>query len=224
MVKLIIFDWDDVFTLGSKEGYFKCYHEALVAVGVHLDPEEEKKRILAKWGSSHVEEIKELLKDSPELIEKTCGVYERHLFGDTFVDCLKVLPGTQTLLGKLSKKYVLALATGASPKLLKEKVLPKFHFPDVFSQIITGYDLDDMNHSKPHQYMVMEIMKAQNVEHFETIVVGDAKNDVLMAQNAGVTPVVVLTGHLNRKEAEELKVKYIIEDVTQIEQVLNQLN
>jgi hypothetical protein len=63
MIKLIIFDWDDVFTLGSKEGYFACYHKAINDVGVFLSPEEEHKRILAKWSKSFREELKELLKE-----------------------------------------------------------------------------------------------------------------------------------------------------------------
>ena len=45
-----------------------------------------------------------------------------------------------------------------------------------------------------------------------------------MAYNAHVTPVVVLTGHLERKEAEELKVEYIIENITHIETVLDKIN
>jgi len=38
MIKSIIFDWDDVITLGSKVGYFKCYHQAAVGVCVELSP------------------------------------------------------------------------------------------------------------------------------------------------------------------------------------------
>lgn len=38
MIKLIIFDWDDVFTLGSKEGYVYWLHETLVKLNIHLDP------------------------------------------------------------------------------------------------------------------------------------------------------------------------------------------
>ncbi len=53
--------------------------------------------------------------------------------------------------------------------------------------------------------------------------VGDAKNDVLMGQAIGATPVVVLSGHLNREQAEELGVEHIIPDVTQIETVLARL-
>ncbi len=41
MKKLIIFDWDDVFTLGSIKGYYASYHAALDAVDVHLTPDEE---------------------------------------------------------------------------------------------------------------------------------------------------------------------------------------
>jgi phosphoglycolate phosphatase-like HAD superfamily hydrolase len=63
-------------------------------------------------------------------------------------------------------------------------------------------------------------MRRTGIGKDETIMVGDAKNDVLMAQSAGIKPVVVLTGHLNRNQAEDLGVKYIIEDVTKIEKVL----
>ena len=36
MLKLIAFDWDDVFTLGSTKGYLQCYHETLIEIGVEL--------------------------------------------------------------------------------------------------------------------------------------------------------------------------------------------
>jgi phosphoglycolate phosphatase-like HAD superfamily hydrolase len=64
----------------------------------------------------------------------------------------------------------------------------------------------------------------QNVSSQNAIMVGDAANDVLMAQNADILPVVVLTGHLNEEQAKELKVKHIINDVTDLPKVLNQLN
>lgn len=66
-------------------------------------------------------------------------------------------------------------------------------------------------------------MGRQDAESAETIMVGDARNDVMLARNAGILPVVVLTGHLSRFEAEELAVKDIIEDVTHLERVLIKL-
>ena len=223
MIKLIIFDWDDVFSQGSTSGYYKCYHAALEAVGVTLEPEQEKERITSKWGAGHREEIIALLTERPELVDKACAAYETHLFGDTFVDCLTVVPGSRELLERLSPKYSLAIASGVHPTLLKERIMPKFNIPLVFSEIITAYDLDDPAKAKPHPFIAQEIMRRQDAEPAETIMVGDARNDVMLARNAGILPVVVLTGHLSRIEAEELAVKDIIEDVTYLERVLIKL-
>ncbi|HMH70353.1 MAG TPA: HAD-IA family hydrolase [Candidatus Saccharimonadales bacterium] len=223
MIKLIIFDWDDVFTLGSTKGYYKCYHEALAGVGVQLEPEEENKRIRAKWGSGHAAQLQDLLREHPQLVEKAIALYEEHFFGNTFVDCLEVVPGSQQLVANLSKSYTLAVATGGHPRVLKDRLLSKFNFPDVFAQILTIYDIDDIAHAKPHPHMVQAILKTQNILPSEAIVVGDAENDVLMARAAGVEPVVVLTGHLNRQQAEVLGVKHIIDDVTQLESVISKI-
>lgn len=220
-IKLVIFDWDDVFTRGSTEGYFKCYHQTLADLGVQLAPEEEKKRIFAKWGQPHREELKELLKEHPEFLEKACRNYEKYLFGDVFVDCLSAVPGAKELIARLHDKYTLAVATGLNSNVLHNRVIPKFGFPDVFSQIISAYDVDDPEKTKPHPHMVELILKAQNILPGEAVFVGDAKNDVLMARAAGITPIVVLSGHLNESEAKALGVKYIVPDVTHIEKVLD---
>jgi phosphoglycolate phosphatase-like HAD superfamily hydrolase len=216
MKKLIIFDWDDVFTLGSTAGYYKCYHEALLDVGVIISATEEKKRIATKWGSSHQEEIKELLKERPELVEQAVSAYEKHYFGRTFIECLSILPNTNKLLTELSKNYILALATGIHPKMLKEKIIPKFEIPDVFAEIITAHDIDKPENTKPNPYSAKLIMDRINVDPIDTIMVGDAKNDVLMAQAADIEPIVVLTGHLTKAEAQKLGVKHILDDVTHL--------
>lgn len=220
-IKLVIFDWDDVFTRGSTEGYFKCYHQTLTDLCVQLAPEEEKKRIFAKWGQPHREELKELLREHPEFLEKACRIYEKYLFGDVFVNCLSAVPGAKELLMRLRNKYILSVATGLNSNVLHNRVIPKFGFPDVFSEIISAYDIDDPGKTKPHPYMVELILKTQKIFPSEAAFVGDAKNDVLMAQAAGITPIVVLSGHLNESEAKILGVKYIIPDVTHIEKVLD---
>lgn len=102
--------------------------------------------------------------------------------------------------------------------------MPYFHIPDVFSQIVSSYEIADPAKMKPDSYMLDVIIKKQGVSPSDTVFVGDARTDVQMAYNAGVTPIVVLTGHLNYQEAKDLNVKYIIDDVTGIEQVLNEIN
>ncbi|MCR4334361.1 MAG: HAD-IA family hydrolase [Patescibacteria group bacterium] len=221
MIKLLIFDWDDVITLGAKDGYFACYHKAINGVGVFLSPDEEKKRILAKWSKPYREELKELLKDNLDLVDKAVQMYEKEYWGDTFVDSLTAVTGINELLIKLKEKYILAVATGNHPKMLKERIIPHFNIPDVFAQIFSTFEIQDVNKMKPHPYMLEKIMKDQNCLPDETLFIGDAKTDVLTAQNAKVEPVVVLTGHLSKREAQDLKVKHIINDITGIETVLN---
>ncbi len=163
MTKLIIFDWDDVFTLGSKEGYIKCLHDTLVDLDVHLDPEEEHERILSTWSKPHREELANLLRERPELLDEACEMYEEKFFGGTFVSALTFVEGGVELLNKLKGNYVMGVATGAHPKMLREQVMPKFGVPDVFAQIITGYDIDDTEKQKPHPHMLNEIMRTQGV-------------------------------------------------------------
>ena len=220
MIKLIIFDWDDVFTQGSIKGYYACYHAALKAVGVELSPDEEDQRIKAKWGAGGRKQLEYLLQEHPELVDKAHAVYQEQAHGATFVDCLSIVPGAQEFLEQIAKKYTLAIATGAHPKVLHDLVIPKFNIPDVFSQIITIYDTDDITHAKPHPYIAQKIMTAQGVKPEETVLVGDAQSDMQMAWNAGVEPIAVLTGHLSRQEAQDLGVKHIIENVTLLESEL----
>jgi phosphoglycolate phosphatase-like HAD superfamily hydrolase len=220
MIKLIIFDWDDVFTRDSIKGYYKCFHKALKEVGVTLDPAEEERRIKEKWGSGEEEQFEILLHEHPELVQKAVEIYRDNLFGDTFVECLSVVPDSPELLERLAKKYTLAVATGAHPKILTERLFPKFQIPDVFAQIITIYDLDDPAHVKPHPYMVQKILQTQDISPEEAIVVGDAPGDMQMAWSAGVEPIAVLTGHLTEAQAKDLGVRHIIEDVTKLEEEL----
>jgi len=223
MIKLIIFDWDDVFTIGAKVGYFTCYHKAINGVGVHLTKEEEKKRILAKWSKPYREELKELLKEHLELVDDACKIFEKEYWGNTFVDSLKLLPGTNELLLRLQKKHILAIATGNHPKMLKKIVMPHFKIPQVFSQIVSSHEINDVQKMKPHPYMLELILKKQKVSPSHAVFVGDAKTDVLMAHSAKVTPVVVLTGHLSKEDAQELGVKHIIEDATLIEDIIQKI-
>lgn len=224
MIKMIIFDWDDVFTQNSIKGYYKCYHEALKGVGVTFSPEEEDRLIKEKWGAGHRAQLAHLLKERPELVDRAVEIYQEHFFGSTFTDCLAIIPGAQTLLEKLAKNYKLTIATGAHPKIIKDRLFPKFQIPDVFAQVLTIYDIDDLAHAKPHPFMAHKILETQNVKPEEAVLVGDAASDMQMAWNAGIEPIAVLTGHLTRQQAEELGVKRIIENVTLLEPELEQMS
>lgn len=222
MIKLIVFDWDDVFTIGSKEGYFACYRKALEAVNITLPEKEFKDRIIQAWGQSARKELENLLREHPQLVETALETYTKALRRNTFIQEIKLLPGVNELLLRLKQKYILALATGVNPQNLKI-IMKRFAVPEVFSEIIFATELEDQSLAKPSGYMVTEILRRTKIKPQEAIVVGDAANDILMGRNAGVLALAVLTGHLNRQQAEELKVPYILNVVTEIETVLETL-
>jgi phosphoglycolate phosphatase-like HAD superfamily hydrolase len=223
MVKLIVFDWDDVFTLGSREGYIACYHQAAKEVGVEIDPVLERERILAKWGRPHRDEVAELLQEYPERVDEASLAWERLILSDTFTDQLTLLDGAVDFLNELSKEYVLTVATGLNPVVMKERVFPKFAIPPVFTQIVTAYDLADRNRGKPYPDMVLAILKEQGCSPDEAIMVGDAPGDMRMGKAAGVRTVAVLTGLLDREAAQEIGADYIIENVVQLKELLLRL-
>lgn len=222
MIKLIMFDWDDVIILGSKKGYYNCYRETLKELGVVLDEKEMDIRIKRKWGQPFREELRELLQENLSLLDKACDIfYNAKFHGDAFVKELEEVKGVNELLIRLSKKYKLAVATGNQREMIEEKMIPRFAVPPVFCQIVTSHDANiPKEKTKPDPYMINMILNEQGIKSSEAIYVGDAGNDVEMARNAGVEPVVVLTGHLSQEEAEALRVKHILSDVTKIEEIL----
>lgn len=220
MIKLIIFDWDDVFTLGSTAGYIACYHRALARVGVSLDPVEERKRILAKWGQPFREELAELLQEYPEKIDEAARAYEQSLSGETFLSHLTLVPGAAALLKRLKGRYLLAIASGINPSLFVDRILVRFNIPYIFNDMMSVYNVPKPEYGKPHPYLVNQLLARLNVAPENTILVGDSEGDMKMARAAGVEPVAVLTGHLNREQAAALGVKYIIQDVSQLENIL----
>ncbi len=221
MIKLIIFDWDDVIVIGSKNGYYDCYRETLKSLGVAMSEKEMDIRIKRRWGQPFKEELRELLLEKPELLEKANDIfYNEKFLRNTFTNALREVKGVNQLLEKLSKKYLLAVATGSQRNMLVDNIMPRFKIPNVFCQIVTAHDDIPAEKTKPDPLMINLILEKQRIKKEEAIFVGDAKNDVLMAKNAGVEPVVVLTGHLTESEAISLGVKFIIEDVTKMEDVI----
>jgi len=130
------------------------------------------------------------------------------------------MQGVNELLIRLKEKYKLAVASANKLDMIKDKIMPKFNIPNVFDQIVTTGDAP-VGKSKPDPYMLQLILKTQGVSNKETIFIGDAKNDVIMAINAGIEPVVVLTGVISKSQAEALGVKHILSDVTKIEGILS---
>lgn len=217
---LIIFDFDGVIITGSNEGYFRCYHKALGTVGLKLTRAVERKRILQRWGTGYKYQLKLLLKERPQLLSKAIKTYEKYYYSPLFSRSIQLVKGADTVLRQLAKIYTLAIATGMIRETLN-KLLKKFSLTDVFAKIVTSDEIVRPQDRKPSPFMLNKALNYFKIDKNHAVYVGDGKNDVLMAQNAGITPVVVLSGHLTKDEATRLEVKHIISDITYLPKVLS---
>lgn len=220
MIKLIIFDVDGVI-IDAHPAYFACYHQALQSVGVTLDQEVEKRIIIQKWGKGYEVQLRALLKEYPQFLPKAIENYLAYRHSDKFSSEVSLIKGVHESLEALSKKYILAAATGLRRRYLDEYI-KRYHL-NYFKRTMTLDDIDEEDNYKPSPYMLFEYMKFFGVTKDEVVYVGDAENDVLMAKGAEVTPIVVLTGHLDKEEAKELGVKHIIPDITYLGKLLNEI-
>ncbi len=224
MLELIVFDWDDVFTTGSTNAYYACYIKAAVDAGSSVSEAKVKDTVDELWGRPHEEVIRSYLIDEPELFAETNKNYEKYIHTDVFLDNLTIVEGSLSMLKRLSNDYTLAIVSGINPNLLKEKVFPKFDVPQVFKKIVTSYDLDDRSRGKPHPDMLNMVLNSLDVKPENTILIGDAPGDMKMAQAANVTPIAVLTGQLSKDEASELNVSLIMNNVTELEDLISKLS
>lgn len=225
MIKLIIFDWDDVFVIGAKEGYLACYRKAMDDFNIHPQDRMLEKITRDMWGKPNHVIIKHLIgQDNIALLPDIVNNYRKYKKDKTFLGKLHYIRNGNIFLKKISQKYILAIATSQERDVLQNYIFPKFDVVVVFNTIMSSHDFEDPNLAKPNPFMLNQLLDQYQLEPNEAIMVGDAENDVRMAQKAGVEPVVVLTGHLNKVEAKKLGVTYIIDKVTNLEQVLEKLN
>ena len=214
MKKLVLFDFDGVL-VRSNHCHIQNIRSAFSDLKVPLSANDAD--IVKHFGKHYTVIIPELLekKSHGTEIERKIGEKMREGFEkESFSDCFELIEGLPEYLEKLEKKgYGLAIASGNSVYVL-ERWLLKLKIRKFFKLVIGS---DRVKNGKPDPEMVHVAAKHFKVAVKDIVYVGDTKNDVLMAKNAGCVCAVVLTGVLSRKEALLLDVDIIAEDVTKIE-------
>ena len=166
--KAIIFDWDG--TLHDSMGYvIACFQKAA-----------EDKHI----SSPSIEAIMAIV---PLLSDELMRPFYQQYY-----ECLNapmLFPGVKDVLEQLYRHgFLLGIATGRSTSITK----------DLDSSRLSSYVLATRcggeTSPKPHPQMLLEIMDELGVRPSETLMVGDMKNDMLLAKNAGTDALAVTYG------------------------------
>jgi phosphoglycolate phosphatase len=223
MIKLIVLDWDDCIISGSSAAYYACYEAAVLENSIEIDHESVERQVRAFWGRPHQDVIASIVDPSNPKLEQVIASYERLILTDLFSQNLQLIEGAKETLLLLKNKYTLAIATGTMGQLLREQLIPRFGLQNIFSSIISSSELSDTDKGKPYPDMLFKLLKEIGIPPEDAIMVGDAQGDVRMAQAAGVLPVVVLTGQLNREEAVALGIKHIIQSIADLPLLLSKI-
>src|SRR5688572_15121869 len=113
--------------------------------------------------------------------------YRRHFLARE--DSMQLFDGMRELLDGLSKKHLLAIATGKSRRGL-DRALDSSRLKPYFAASRCA----DETNPKPHPAMLLEIMDDLGVESSSSLMIGDTSHDMEMARAAGVDALAVTYG------------------------------
>lgn len=125
---------------------------------------------------------------------------------------IKLMPGAKNLLDVLKQKYTLAVISSRGGDSLTS-ILQNNNIESYFNVLIHRESVKD---HKPHPEGILKALKLLNLQKNEVVFVGDAKEDVYAAKNAGV--ISIFFGKENIHNAD-----YHIQSLSELLKILKQL-
>ena len=217
MIKLVMFDFDGVL-VDSNEAWADIYMKSASDAGLRKKVTYDD--LKPHYVKPYIEFFKAAfpgIEDDKHVTEKLYSSFVSLSSSDDFPLSFKPISGVKSTLSELKKDFKLAVGSGNSRRILA-KFLDKMGFEGYFDLVVAG---DDVKNGKPHPDMLNKALDHFMIKPKEAVYVGDAAADILAAKNAGMVSIAVLTGALNRLEAENLNPDCIVEDVTKIHEALS---
>ena len=218
MYKAIIFDFDGVL-VNTTSNYVKAFHKVIKANNLTADDNELK----SHFGKPVLNIMAEcvLKTDRIEDAEKLASEFHTEVSRKWFMDDMALFPKTENILQELKKQGILlSIASGTNSAFLI-KFLDYLNIRKYFSVVLGS---SDVKNCKPHPDIALKALDSLGVTAQDALYIGDAEADVSVAKGAGVASAIVLTGVLNKEEAEKLSPDYILKDLSEIWRILDKVD
>ena len=181
--------------------------------------EREVSEIARTFGEPIVKTMKRLFPQVP--VEESLKIYRSYQY-DYFDDLVTLFPGMKELLVKLRKTgYKTGLVTSRM-RNTTFRGLEKFELTDLFDAVVT---CDDTNVHKPDPEPVFIALDKLGTKPEKTVMLGDTMYDIMCANNAGVTS--VLVGWAIAPTEEEIKGEngpdFIMKDAADLFRILDEI-
>jgi phosphoglycolate phosphatase len=120
-----------------------------------------------------------------------------------------LFPQTRTVIPTLAKTHRLGIITNSTHAAI-DMVLPQ-ELRACFDEIIT---YEQIALPKPHPSSILELLTRWKMPASECAYVGDAKNDMVFAKNAGVIAVGITTGECTADELREAGADRVVDSLS----------
>ncbi len=187
--------------------------------GTVAGKEREVSEIARTFGEPIVQTMKRLFPQVP--VEESLKIYRSYQY-DYFDDLVTLFPGMKELLVKLRKTgYKTGLVTSRM-RNTTFRGLEKFELTDLFDAVVT---CDDTSVHKPDPEPVFIALEKLGTKPEKTVMLGDTMYDIMCANNAGVTS--VLVGWAIAPTEEEIKGEngpdFIMKDAADLFRILDEI-
>lgn len=212
--KLIIFDWDGTL-INSIDRIVFCLQRTIKKMGFEKRTDVQAQSVIGLGLEEAILTLMPEVKKQTNLLNEAVNTYRDYFFSNNIPDSA-LFEGAVAVLDYLKNKgYLLAIATGKSLKGLTGD-LTSNNVTDYFVVLKTA----DLTKSKPDPLMVTQIMAELNINKADAVMVGDTTFDLEMANNAGIDSIGLCTGTHSRGKLAKMKPLTILNDVTELPQIL----
>jgi pyrophosphatase PpaX len=210
LIKGVVFDFDGVIINSSeiqKQALMESYR---LIVGKGTPSFDE---FLSHSGDS-LENIFIKMKLPLEMVEPYRAISRER------ISAVKIYDGIKDLLVFLKKNgYKCALCTGKD-RLRTLELLGKLMLSEYFETVVCS---DDVKNPKPHPESLICAINNLGISAANTVMIGDARNDIICARKAGVKVIAVTWGDFPRKVLEQEFPDYLVNTVDELLAVILKL-
>ena len=213
LIQYVLFDLDGTLT-DSMLGIINCAHYALEKFDIHPL---SRKELLPYIGPPLLYSFAAFHGLDREQAEQAV-VYYRERFSTIGWQENEVYEGVPELLGELKKRGVTLMVATSKPDLFTHRILERFDLAKYFT-FVAASTMDETRSEKADVIAYL-LEKHPEISAKNCVMVGDRKYDVLGAHQCGLPAVGVLYGYGDRKEMEESGADFIVNDLSDLENLL----
>jgi HAD superfamily hydrolase (TIGR01549 family) len=216
MIKVVVFDFDGVL-VDSNEAWADIFSKASRSAGVKREFTYDD--IRPHYGKPYMEVFKRAhprFRHDSGMMEAMYSNFIKLATKDDFHNSFKTIGGLKSTLGKLKKRFKLAVGSGNSRRLL-DRFLKRLGLYKYFDMVVSG---DEVENGKPSPDLLLKIIDHFGIRPQEAVYVGDSEADITAAKRAKMRSIAVLTGALDREHAIMMKPDFVIEDAAKLGEVL----